>query len=110
MLSILRASPDQGHISRHSQRVNPLNVVGHDFHFCRVSRGDALYNALTRHEHYLFARLRLQAGMRVLQVGSGRGTIAAELANFCDVEVVGVEANYTEVIPRVSQPSYQPSH
>ncbi|KZV65867.1 S-adenosyl-L-methionine-dependent methyltransferase [Peniophora sp. CONT] len=96
MLSIVRASGNNRWISR-SQPPNPVNSVGHDFHFCRVSRGDTLHNALTRHEHYLFSRLRLKAGMRVLQVGSGRGSVAVELANFYNVEVVGVDVDYDQI-------------
>jgi SAM-dependent methyltransferase len=68
-----------------------------DFHFARIFRGDLLPTAIARHEHYLMARLGLKPGMRVLNVGCGTGSAAFELANFANVNVVGVDNEYHKV-------------
>jgi len=61
------------------------------FHFSRLYHGDKLDKALARHEHYLFSRLALRSGMRVLDIGCGVGQVALELANFYNVQVIGID-------------------
>ncbi|KAJ3513192.1 hypothetical protein NLJ89_g3085 [Agrocybe chaxingu] len=69
----------------------------HDFHFARFYRGDKLDIALAHHEHYLFMKLRLKPGMRVLEVGCRSGAAALELVNFADVAVVGIDRNTAKI-------------
>lgn len=68
-----------------------------DFHFCRLFQGDALSAALIRHEHYLYSKLRLKPSLRVLYIGSGRGTAVFELVRFANVHVVGVDTDASKV-------------
>lgn len=60
-------------------------------HFSRIMKGDCATTALSRHEHYLFSRMELAPGMRVLEIGCGVGTAAFELANFADVLIIGFD-------------------
>ncbi|KAF9556808.1 S-adenosyl-L-methionine-dependent methyltransferase [Agrocybe pediades] len=66
-------------------------------HFARLYQGDQLDKALSRHEHYLFARLGLRSGMRVLDIGCGIGQVAFELANLYSVRVVGVDTSENKI-------------
>jgi len=68
-----------------------------DFHFARFHRGDKFESALARHEHYLFGKLKLKPGMRVLEVGCRSGLAAMELVNFAGVNVVGIENDAIKV-------------
>jgi len=63
------------------------------FHFSRFYKGEAFAASLARHEHYLSAKMGLQPGMRVLDVGCGVGGPAREIARFSDTNVVGVNNN-----------------
>jgi sterol 24-C-methyltransferase len=63
------------------------------FHFSRFYKGEAFAASLARHEHYLSAKMGLQPGMRVLDVGCGVGGPAREIARFSDTKVVGVNNN-----------------
>jgi len=63
------------------------------FHFSRFYKGEAFAASLARHEHYLSAKMALQPGMRVLDVGCGVGGPAREIARFSDTNVVGVNNN-----------------
>ncbi|KAI0318177.1 S-adenosyl-L-methionine-dependent methyltransferase [Amylostereum chailletii] len=74
-----------------------------DFHFARVFRGDRHATALARHQHYLFARLRLKTGMRVLHVGCGSGAAAIELASFENVYVFGVDTDMSKITQAVQR-------
>ncbi|KAF9522904.1 sterol 24-C-methyltransferase [Crepidotus variabilis] len=62
-----------------------------DFHFARLHRGDKFEMALSRHKHYLFGKLGLKPGMRVLEVGCRSGKAALELFRFAGVNVVGID-------------------
>ncbi|SJL07988.1 related to delta(24)-sterol c-methyltransferase (erg6) [Armillaria ostoyae] len=64
-----------------------------NFHFSALYRGDKYQAAYARHQHYLFSKLNLRPGMRVLEVGCGRGTAAVELATFANVSVVGIDSD-----------------
>ncbi|GJE92687.1 S-adenosyl-L-methionine-dependent methyltransferase [Phanerochaete sordida] len=50
-----------------------------------------------RHRHYLCSLLALKSGLTVLNVGSGVGDTAIELARYADVCVVGVDSNSANV-------------
>lgn len=66
---------------------------GQNFHFCRYYPGEAFYQAIARHEHYLAHSMHLRPKMRVLDVGCGVGGPAREIARFADVEIVGLNNN-----------------
>ena len=48
-------------------------VLTGQFHFCRYYKGEAFYQAIARHEHFLAAQTGIKPGMRVLDVGGGVG-------------------------------------
>ncbi|PWN45133.1 hypothetical protein IE81DRAFT_320745 [Ceraceosorus guamensis] len=66
---------------------------GQNFHFARYYPGEAFYQAIARHEHYLAFAMHLKPGMRVLDVGCGVGGPAREIARFAGVEIVGLNNN-----------------
>ncbi|KAL7277613.1 hypothetical protein ACG7TL_008540 [Trametes sanguinea] len=68
-----------------------------DFHFCRLAPGDDLAIALMRHEHYLCSILDVKLGATILNVGSGTGDIAIELARYVEAHVVGVDQSPARV-------------
>lgn len=70
---------------------------GLNFHFARYYPGEAFYQALARHEHFLAHRMNLRPGMRVLDVGCGVGGPAREIARFAGVTIVGVNNNAYQV-------------
>ena len=70
---------------------------GLNFHFARYYPGEAFYQALARHEHFLAHNMRLRPGMRVLDVGCGVGGPAREIARFAEVNIVGVNNNAYQV-------------
>ncbi len=74
-----------------------MNSAIDDFHFYRAFRGDQSGVSRQRHKHYLFSRLRLKPGMRVLDVGCGTGSAALELAQFANVHVCGVDTDPQKV-------------
>ena len=80
---------------------NSSSDFGADFHFARIFKGDSPAIARTRHEHYLFSRLKLRARpgvqLRVLEVGCGAGSTALELAEYANVMVVGVDEDGQQV-------------
>lgn len=68
--------------------------------YCSALRyypGEAFYQAIARHEHYLSAQMGLKPGMRVLDVGCGVGGPAREIARFSGAEVIGVNNNQFQV-------------
>jgi len=70
---------------------------GYNFHFARYYPGEAFYQAIARHEHYLALKMNLKPGMRVLDVGCGVGGPAREIARFAGVTIVGVNNNAYQV-------------
>ncbi|KAE8182857.1 hypothetical protein CF328_g8374, partial [Tilletia controversa] len=70
---------------------------GQNFHFARYYPGEAFYQAIARHEHYLALSMQLKPKMRVLDVGCGVGGPAREIARFANVEIVGVNNNQFQV-------------
>jgi sterol 24-C-methyltransferase len=53
--------------------------------------------ALARHEHYLAHAMRLEPGMRVLDVGCGVGGSAREIAAFTACHITGLNINQVQV-------------
>ena len=70
---------------------------GQSFHFSRYYKGEPFYQALARHEHFLAFKMDLKPGMRVLDVGCGIGGPAREIAQFSDVNIVGLNNNEYQV-------------
>ena len=70
---------------------------GQSFHFCRFFKGEALPQALARHEHFLALQLGLQPGMAVLDVGCGVGGPARQVARFADCKVTGLNNNAYQI-------------
>lgn len=70
---------------------------GSSFHFARYYPGEAFYQAIARHEHYLSAQMHLKPGMRVLDVGCGVGGPAREIARFSGAHITGVNNNAFQV-------------
>lgn len=66
---------------------------GGSFHFCRFGYGEAFYQAIARHEHYLAHMMGLRDGMKVLDVGCGVGGPTREIAKFANVNIVGLNNN-----------------
>lgn len=66
---------------------------GQSFHFCRFSHGEAFYQAIARHEHYLASQICIKKGMKVLDVGCGVGGPAREIAKFTDAHITGLNNN-----------------
>ncbi|QSZ28787.1 hypothetical protein DSL72_003292 [Monilinia vaccinii-corymbosi] len=67
------------------------HVFGSFIHVFRLTPGETMSNAVTRHEHYLSLWLRVQKGQKILDVGCGNGGPTREIARFLDVQVVGVD-------------------
>jgi sterol 24-C-methyltransferase len=55
---------------------------GTSFHFAPRFRSEALAQSISRHEHFLALRLKLDNGMKVLDVGCGVGGPMMEIARF----------------------------
>lgn len=67
------------------------HVFGSFIHVFRLTPGETLSNAVTRHEHYLALWMKVQRDQKVLDVGCGNGGPTREIARFLDVNVVGVD-------------------
>jgi sterol 24-C-methyltransferase len=68
------------------------------FHFSRFYKGESFAASLARHEHYLAHQMGLKKGMRVLDVGCGVGGPAREIAQFADVNIVGLNNNDFQIM------------
>jgi sterol 24-C-methyltransferase len=66
---------------------------GRSFHFGVRRKGESLKQALARHERYLAERLKLEPGMKVLDVGCGVGGPMREIAAFSGASIVGLNNN-----------------
>lgn len=66
---------------------------GQSFHFAHQRKNESLREAIVRHEHYIGARLDLQPGDKVLDVGCGIGGPLREIASFLDINLVGLNNN-----------------
>ena len=66
---------------------------GQSFHFCRFAYGEAFYQAIARHEHYLAAKIGIKDGDKVLDVGCGVGGPAREIAKFTGAHITGLNNN-----------------
>ncbi|KAH8424913.1 uncharacterized protein LDX57_002659 [Aspergillus melleus] len=67
------------------------HIFGSFIHVFRLTPGETLANAVTRHEHYLALWLKVNKYQKVLDVGCGNGGPTREIARFLDVNVVGVD-------------------
>lgn len=66
---------------------------GQSFHFCRFAYGEPFYQAIARHEHYLAAKIGINEGDKVLDVGCGVGGPAREIAKFTGAQITGLNNN-----------------
>ncbi|TQS34327.1 hypothetical protein Golomagni_05294 [Golovinomyces magnicellulatus] len=66
---------------------------GQSFHFCRYGYGEPLHQATARHEHYLAAKIGINDGDEVLDVGCGVGGPAREIAKFTGAHITGLNNN-----------------
>ncbi|POS86119.1 sterol 24-C-methyltransferase [Erysiphe pulchra] len=66
---------------------------GQSFHFCRFAYGEPFYQAIARHEHYLAAKIGINEGDKVLDVGCGVGGPAREIAKFTGAHITGLNNN-----------------
>lgn len=67
-----------------------LGGWGDKFHFCEFQVGESFQAALARCEHYIAHMADIKAGMWVLDLGSGMGGPAREIAVFTGATVVGI--------------------
>lgn len=70
---------------------------GQSFHFATQYKGEAFYQAIARHEHYLALKLQLKSTDLVLDTGCGVGGPAREIARFAGCKVVGLNNNAYQV-------------
>lgn len=66
---------------------------GQSFHFCRFAYAEPFHQAIARHEHYLAAKIGIEEGDRVLDVGCGVGGPAREMAKFTGAHITGLNNN-----------------
>ena len=66
---------------------------GQSFHFAPRHKGEAFHASIARHEFFLASHLKLEPGMRVLDVGCGVGGPMRAIARFSGATVVGVNNN-----------------
>lgn len=63
---------------------------GQSFHFATQYPGEDYSVAIARHEHYLALRLKLQKGMKVVDLGCGVGGPLREITKFSGAHITGV--------------------
>ena len=66
---------------------------GESFHFATRAKGESFEASLARAEHYLALRLRLEPGMKVLDLGCGIGGPMRSIARFSGATIEGVNNN-----------------
>lgn len=70
---------------------------GTSFHFSRFYKGENFHASVARHEHYLAYKAGIEKGDLVLDVGSGVGGPATEIARFTGCNVIGLNNNDYQV-------------
>merc|ERR1712188_61552 len=70
---------------------------GTSFHFATQGADEGFEASIARHEHYLALKMKLDRGMRVLDIGCGVGGPAREIARFAEVHVTGLNNNAYQV-------------
>ncbi|KAI8874073.1 S-adenosyl-L-methionine-dependent methyltransferase [Ramicandelaber brevisporus] len=66
---------------------------GQSIHFARKFKGEGYKQSVARHEHYLAALGQFKPGMKILDVGSGVGGPAREIARFIGCHITGINNN-----------------
>ncbi|KAJ3478534.1 hypothetical protein NLG97_g8555 [Lecanicillium saksenae] len=74
------------------------HLFGKSFHFCRIRRSQPISLATVEHERYLASKLHLIEGQTVLDIGSGVGGPAREIARYAKVKVVGLNNNAYQIL------------
>ena len=67
------------------------HIFGSFIHVFRLTAGETMASAVTRHEHYLAMWMRVNKNQKGLDVGCGNGGPTREIARFLDVNVVGID-------------------
>mmetsp|Transcript_30095 Transcript_30095/g.75852 ORF Transcript_30095/g.75852 Transcript_30095/m.75852 type:complete len:342 (+) Transcript_30095:83-1108(+) len=70
---------------------------GQSFHFAHRWTGESHMESIKRHEHYLALKMKLETGMKVLDVGCGVGGPLREIAKFSGAHVVGLNNNAYQI-------------
>ncbi|KNC79477.1 cycloartenol-C-24-methyltransferase [Sphaeroforma arctica JP610] len=70
---------------------------GTSFHFAHRLIGETHNESIKRHEHYLAHKLRLEPGMKVLDVGCGVGGPLREIASFSGASITGLNNNAYQI-------------
>ncbi|KAG9228589.1 putative sterol 24-C-methyltransferase [Amylocarpus encephaloides] len=91
------SGPDIGNAYYDMATYNYENGWGRKFHFCRLQPGECLEAGLARHEYFLALNLKLEPGMKVLDIGCGIGGPAREISAFAGVHVTGITINKVHI-------------
>jgi len=70
---------------------------GECFHFAPRYLNETLFESIKRHEYYLAHRMRLENGMKVLDVGCGIGGPLRNIARFTGASIVGINNNKYQI-------------
>ncbi len=70
---------------------------GPSFHFAPRYKGEALAASIARYEYLLAHRLRLQPGMKVLDIGCGIGGPMRAIARFSGATILGINNNAFQI-------------
>lgn len=74
-----------------------LNGWTEHFHYCPFAPGEPILQAMAFYEHRLAHLMRLEPGMKVLDVGCGVGGPGREIAKFIGCEIVGISINQLQI-------------
>eukprot|EP00163_Fabomonas_tropica_P010540 TRINITY_DN2070_c0_g1_i2.p1 TRINITY_DN2070_c0_g1~~TRINITY_DN2070_c0_g1_i2.p1 ORF type:complete len:350 (+),score=75.45 TRINITY_DN2070_c0_g1_i2:588-1637(+) len=66
---------------------------GQSFHFAPRHKNETFEASISRHEHYLAAKMGLKKGDKVLDVGCGVGGPLREIARFSGAHITGINNN-----------------